>query len=321
MLRFEDIMSKEFAEANPKHVVDLISRHHLLEPIQKTIDLINFHLSEKENEIKSRGTIQVSHLASSLLIRINEHLRGLKAKRRKKDKEELEYYLGNLLKRLLQEITILLPQDAKIKFSVEIYVALKDTCELYGYDFPELMKFLGILSTARELHVGTQTPAVVPSIERNALQIPCYNWNGTHEQRVAFLQMVKRHKISKEHKKIEQLFCNPAKNLAIKLDESRAGFVLHFLACVNESKFITPVAAGFYQVLECHACNFSQAFLKGLSAQRAVGNAKKKSNWKNNMKIFNTELKAIVEMASSRTTSKPTSRPSSPDTLGATGTG
>jgi hypothetical protein len=301
MLQFDKIIKAEFEDVNLDKIVKKISHHNLYVPIIKSIDLINRHLKEAKHELDNYGTLQVSHIATALLIKINEYLRNLKLKREKKEKQDLEYILGNVFRRVLVQITSQLPSDKKIKFATVIYSSLKETCELYNYDFLQLMSFLSIENYAYEKVVSNYDTKLITPDSTNSNQIPCYFWtSGSSEEFSAFVQILKKHEIAEDAMQIENLFKNPTKNLAIKLDEKRVVFVMQFLSCLNDTKFISANGYGFYQVLQCHVRNFENVFLKNKTPQRMVDGIKKLKSWKPTKKMLEKEFKDLIISSSSK---------------------
>lgn len=302
MLQLKKIIKAEFEDADIDEIISKLSSHHLYAPIISSINLINKHLKESEHEICSYGTPQISHIASSLLIKINESFRTLVFNKKEKDKKELEYLLGGLLKRLLIQVTESLPTEVKIKFARVIYSALKDTCSLYSYDFVQLIKFLGIENSAFENSVSYNASPLLDISDSKNDQIPCYIWNNGSSSKEfnVFIKMVKKHGITKEIEKFKQLFENPSQNLAINMDEKRSVFVLQFLSCINDSGFVLTNGFGFYQVLQCHVFNFDKNFLKDTSAKRQVAAVKKKKGWKPIKNGLMKELLGIVKLESKR---------------------
>lgn len=299
MLQFEKILKAEFEDANLNEIIKKISSHKLYDPIVKAVDLINEHLEHSDHELSSYGTPQISHIASSLLIKINEYLRTLISKKREKQKKELEYILGGLLKRLLMQITERLPAEIKIKFATVIYAALKDTCALYDYDFVQLMKFLRVEHSAIENSISQDASPEIDLNEVGSEQIPCYIWNnGANKEFNRFIKMIRKHRITEDIEKFKLLFQNPSKNLAIRFDEKRVVFVMQFLSCVNDSGFVLTNGFGFYQVLQCHVFDFDKTFLKGDTPQRRIAAVKKKTGWEPIKKGLNKELTSIVKMVS-----------------------
>src|SRR6202008_1850794 len=138
----------------------------------------------------------VSHIASCLLIKINEYLRALKSKN-KKDKENLEYLLGNILKQLLIQIINRLPKEGKIKFTTVTYIALQDTCKLYNYNFAELMMFLNVQNTAFEKSVSYNAAPPVNISGPTFKETPAYVWiSGSTREFDAFIKLAKKYKIT-----------------------------------------------------------------------------------------------------------------------------
>lgn len=299
MLQLKKIIKAEFEDANIDEIIYKFSSHNLYASIISAIDLINLHLKEAEYEISSYGIPQISHIASSLLIKINEYLRTLVSRKKEKDKKELEYLLGGILKRLLIQITDSLPTETKMKFATAIYSSLKDTCSLYSYDFVQLIKFLDIENAAFENSVSFNASPLSDTNGTKNNQIPCYIWNnGSSNEFNFFIKMVKKHAITEEIEKFKLLFKNPSKNLAINMDEKRSVFVLQFLSCINDSGFVLTNGFGFYQVLQCHVFNFDKIFLRDNSAKRQVAAVKKKKGWKPISDGLRKELLSIVRLNS-----------------------
>ena len=297
MITLEELIKSEFEQVDSKEIVGFLSKEKLLHPIKKSIAIVNAHLGSLQHELDNYGVPQLAHVASILLIKINEQLRLLKANKKANAKKKLEYLLGNILRQLLIQITHKLPDEVKIKFSTTTYNALKETCILYDYDFEELMKFLNIQSKANENSAVYFSTATIDVAESVFEETPSYSWyNNSNKQFEAFLEMVKRNGITKDTGKLRKLFENPAENLAIKFDETRPSFVVQFLSCVSDSGYVIANGCKFYQVLECHVFNFKEVFLKNTSAQRRVAAVKRPKGWAGVKNRIEKELKEIYKL-------------------------
>lgn len=171
MITLKNIIQTEFENVTEDEVVNQLSEHKLYGVIIQTIELVNAHLANKEQQLKSYGTIQVSHIASSVLIRVNEYLKLLD--NRQKDVWELKQLVGSIFKRLLMMISAALPKQAKQKFAISLEISLKETCLIHGYKFKELVKFLGLDTLAYVNWIAATDDSIVPTAEQREL-IPGY---------------------------------------------------------------------------------------------------------------------------------------------------
>ena len=299
MLQLEKILKIEFAEIDLTETKRNLATHGLYDPIVQAIDLINGHLQNSKHELKTYGSIQITHVATALLIKINEYFRILKKQKKHKVQKSLEGLLGSVLKRLLIQVIEILPENKKLKFAILVYNSLEETCKLYDYDFKHLMTFLGIESSASGKFISNTDSALIDPSKLEVNQIACYIWNHKLNMEFAsFIGIVKKFKITEDINKFEQMFDYPNDNLAIRFDEKRAEFVMQFFAYLNDIKLMTTNGCGFYQVLECHVFDFKRVFLKDSTPQRIVDKIKKKNGWHPTKDRFEKEFKSCMKTSS-----------------------
>ncbi len=301
MIQFEQIIQEEFPVNDGDKVASSMALHNLSSLIKSGIELVNSHLKNQYVEIKTYGTVQINHIATSLLVYINEYLKKLGREGKEGDKKELKYYVGKFFRRFLILIVAELPEKNKKLFVLSLYNSLHETCILHEYKFEELIQFLGIQEFAEykiaELHSSS---AIKPDADI-IRQIPrLVLINDSEDDLNNFLDAVLKFEISTEIEKFKNLLGIPKENLAINLNSSKKVFVLQFFAYAKDAKIITHQGCGFngsiYQVLSMHVVDFDKVFLRGGDAHREIGNARRSKTWEGNIasfeKVFKKNLKS-----------------------------
>lgn len=300
MITIDQILKQEFQNVGRDKIVSILSKNKLYDFLSEIISLINGHIDNKNEELKSFGILQISPIASTLLIRINEYLRHLSKQKKIKEKQELEYILGNITKRIIKLIIDQVPNNVKALQLKSIEISLRDTCSLYNYDFEKLSEFIQIDDLVREIYVeftNQKEETQVLDVSLNT-SLPGFRCCADHnkKQLPQLLELIKELEISDDLEQIEKLFHKPKENLAIKLNESKATYVLQFWAALSASKFIESDSKkyGFYQVLECHVVNFKEVFLKGKDGQRGVDRVRKLKDWESRKIEFEGYFKKLI---------------------------
>jgi hypothetical protein len=305
MIMLEKIVQTEFENIAIDDVVKLLAEHNLYAFIIDSITQINSHLKNQKEEIKNFGCIKVSHIASSLLIKINEHFRNLPKGKQEKQKGKLEYLLGNITKRIIKSTIDALPGYIRGKQLSVIQIALSETCLLYKYDFEKLTEFVQIDDLVREVYVEytksiRQGNHIDLSIEN---KLPGFRCTSPHVQNSleSLLGLFQELQISNEIEKLRTLFNGPTENLAISFNNINATYVMQFLVVLNFSNMIESdnKRYGFYQVLECHVLNFKEVFLKGKDGQRGADRVRRLKDWEERKCEFNKHLNNFLKNTSS----------------------
>lgn len=300
MITLDQILKHEFQNIGRDKIVSTLSKHKLYDFLSEVISLLNTHIENKTEELKSFGTLQVSPIASALLVRINEYLRQLSKQKKIEQKKELEYVLGNITKRIIKLIIDQVPNHSKALQLKSIEIGLRDTCELYNYDFEKLSEFIQIDDLVREIYVefSGQKEAVQSLDVSLDTSLPGFRCCADHnkKQLPLLLKLIKDLEISTEIEKIEKLFHKPKENLAIKLNENKATYVMQFWVKLATSKFIESdnEKYGFYQVLECHVLKFKEVFLKGKDGQRGADRVRKLKDWEIRKAEFEGYFKKLI---------------------------
>lgn len=295
MTTLNKILKEEFTIQEIKAIKVLLTKYELDKTLNQTIELIKNTLQDSNIQIKTFGFIQINHIAASLLIEVNETLRGLD-KRKTQDKLNLESTVGRLCSNILSSIIEKQPQKQRIKIVNSLLITLKDVCKFKEYDFKELLYFLGLESLAGENVAESKSEDVVLPSNKEIEKIPGYKWNGGEENFDKFMTKLVSLKICEEPKKFRLLFDNPNKNLAISFNNSKPDYVLQFLCCVKESKLISCYGnrnQGFYQVLQTHVKDFDDVFLKFKTPREATDRVKKLKKYDDNKNKFDKILKEI----------------------------
>lgn len=295
MITLEQLLKEEFPETDLNKVISLISGNGLYKQISDSITFINCRLETDKVKIAKYGTVEVHHIGTSLLIMINTRLRDLVNAGKENEKVELEYYLGNLFKRLLIHIVSKIPTPFKMAFVQNIYNTLNETCSLNGYKFDQLMIILGIETMAIKNVAEQGADSIIIPTPEVLGKIPSFVWMSTSTESLdSFIDLSVELKITSDGEGLKKIFHDPFENLAIEFNNKKPEYVLQFLACVNASKLVTySGCSGFYQVPQSHVKNFDSDFLKNKDPFRRIENVKRLTNWKANKKRFDVALKEL----------------------------
>lgn len=303
MITLEKIIQAEFENITIDEVVKLLAEHNLYEFLTDSISQINVHIDNKAEEIKKFGFLNISHIASTVLIRINEHLKLLSKSKKEEHKSNLEYLLGNITKRIIKSTIDHLPNKNREAQLILIHTSLYETCLLYKYNFEELTAFIQIDDLIREIYVEYSSMIQKESdldltIENNFPGFQCAM--HIQDNLDTLINLFQKLKISDDLENIKRLFNSPSENLAIRFNESKATYVLQFLVVLNSSKIIESnnKKYGFYQVLECHVLNFKEVFLKGKDGQRGADRVRKLNDWHQRKSEFDKVLKDVLKNVS-----------------------
>lgn len=295
MITLNKILKEKFATQEIEEIKALLIKYELDKTLNKTIELIKKTLQDSDIQIKTFGFIQINHIAASLLIEVNETLRKLD-KRKTKDKFSLESNVGRLCSTILAKVIEKQTEKQQIKIVNSLLISLKEVCKFKGYDFKELLYFLGLESLAGENVAEKKSEDVILPSNKESKKTPGYKWNGGEENFDKFMTKLVALKICEEPKKFRLLFDNPNKNLAISFNNSKPDYVLQFLCCVKESRLISCYGnrnQGFYQVLQTHVKDFDDVFLKFKTPREATDRVKKLKKYDDNKNKFDKILKEI----------------------------
>ncbi|PLX08434.1 MAG: hypothetical protein C0596_06140 [Marinilabiliales bacterium] len=296
MITLANILKAEFADADFEKIKEVLVSHKLHEPITQSLSIINKKLKNLSQEIHNYGVPSISHIASCLLISINEYLKFLDSQNQIAEKESLEYLLGSIFRRCFIMIVDKIPEPTNILFTKALYSSLQDTCTIYKYDFSKLMQFLSINVTANEKQAESISQNVKNVNKTLSRQIPGYVWMGKSDGENEFIKFVKESGIclNEDFNKFHLLFHNPKENLSIDFNNLMHAYTLQFLANLNKSGLITYYGCkGFYQVLQFHVVDFDSLFLHNLTPQRAIDSVKKHPAWIKNSKSFANQFNAF----------------------------
>jgi hypothetical protein len=299
LITLEKIIKAEFQNVNLNDVVKKLAEHNLYDFLTESISLVNQHLINKEEEIRSFGVVKIDSVATSLLIKINEYLRSLGVNNQLNEKIELEYLLGNITKRILKLAIDEVPNEIKSNQLLSIQIALQDTCHLFNYNFEELSDFVQINDLILEVYVEISSKELVKNditlANENGFPGYCCT-NFGKEKLLRLFDTMRDLEITSETENLEKLFNYPSENLALKLNKSKVDFVLQFFVCLKASGFVSSnnPAFGFYQVLQCHVLEFDEIFLNGRDIQRRMDLVRKIRSWDENKELFNKRLKELV---------------------------
>lgn len=248
---------------------------NFLAPLELSITMVNRHLNNLQYEISSYGSVMISHVASGILVRVNEQIKS--SARNKKRK--LKSILGELFKGLLNMVAKLLPKDRRYLFWNMIRTALLETCELFNYRTQELQERLALRHFC---------------FKKACQLVPMFVWKGDEADFQKLLKLVQDLKIG-EIKEFKRLFERSEDYQHVSLNTDEPNYVLQFLACLKESGLIgVSGARGFYKVLAVRVPGFRSVFLKNRDARRRVNTVKNLVTWPGRQKLFNTMLKSLL---------------------------
>lgn len=292
----KNIIKSEFESANVNEIVGMLAKHSLYDIIVNGITTVNSHLNNVDVEKETLGTIQITHISSSLLVKINEYLRQLKLDPQQEEEwENLRYILSGIFRRILIETTGKIPEDLKPRFAYDLYISLNEVCSIFSYDFEELLQFLGIPGLAGERMIEERSEEIQLPDENFEERYPHYIWpdhlSGKFE---VFIEHVQKLGITHAPDEFRKLFEPPNCNLALTLNKADRNFVLQFFAYVNEVRIFTASYGGFYQVLLVHVVDFDGDFLNYRSPQRRIDTVKNHKSWPSNRNKFEECFKKMM---------------------------
>lgn len=298
-ITIQNIIETEFINADILEITNKLKQHQLYDFINRSLEQINFLINQKSQHRDRKSILNVSSIGSIMLIKFNEYLRKLAQEGKVEQKEELEYLLGNFMKRVLTQIVEGFPLKEKQAQLTHIIVGLKQACGLYQYNFEKLSEFLSAGNMALEifsLHENSERPIL------NKLEtIPYLKFKEEHPESLnTLIEILIKENITQDTDKIKLLFSKPTGNLAIEFNEKNHRHILKFLAALKDSKLLSYHGCdGFYKVFLFHVKNFELGFLNGKTPQKRIDSMRKHKDWLDKEKYFDTQFQRLFRLSHS----------------------
>ncbi len=300
MLTLDDIIIEEFGEENLSELKLFFDKYDLTEKISLYLGMINNHIERVDEELEQFGFINVSALASLLLVESNA-LVGSFSDDEIEQKNDLKNKLGSFYQRVLAKVvTLHFTSKQKESFVMDIFYALFDVCILKEYDITDLFDFLKLPTLDDEiLEAETYGNEIGESVidpdkiyERG---VPGYVSKMNVDLFSSFPIVLEEFKICENTAEFMKLFDDPEENLAIELNKKKANFVLQFLSYIHNMEFVGTYGKwGFYQVLQFHVKDFDSIFLKDRGAKRRVDTIKNLKQYESNLEKIENRFKLYL---------------------------
>ncbi len=300
MLEIDEIIIEKFGKEEFTNTKLVFDKYGLTRKIELYLGLINNHIERIDKELKIFGFINISALASILLVESN-NLVGSFSENEIKEKNDLKNKLGSfyqcVLVKLVKQHKTLKEKEA---FLSDIFYALLDVCILKDYDISDLFDFLKLPTIEDELEASEIKDIVADNIikpeEVFENDVLSYVWNSNNDNgQSKFYEILVELEICKNVDNFKELFHEPISNLNIELNENKVNYVMIFLICLKDSSLITYSGrTGFYKVLQCHVKNFDEIFLDNLEPKRRVDNIKRSVKFHQIKSMVDEKLKECI---------------------------
>lgn len=296
IINLDSILKESFVDEEINEIVLLLFKHNMYNLIIKSIDVINSHISKESKIAQYSSYINITHISSSLITRINEYLRKRKEENKSNIDEDLKEVLGTIFRNILRKITDTLSVNQKQLFVLQLYTTFEEVCEINSYKLEELLLFIGVQSQVDfEVAKMDSDKLKLPLFIKE--KIPGYSWEKEKDKFERFIEKIKHLNIADDDnlRKIKLLFSNPVEKLSIKLDEFNIEYILQLFAYLKDAHFFTHHSCrGFYKVLQYHVFNFDDKFLKGKPVNRRINSVKRLKTWEANESKFDKIFKGLV---------------------------
>ena len=256
------------------------STYGLLSTIIRILTHINKHFKKPQEELKIYGITMISHIISSAIVQINEHIRN--GQLDSKTKKQLQSNCNLILHRIIRSIKSRIPSDDQNVFSDMISITISETCEMFQYDHNELIQYL-----ENDKRTNCQAGVTYNS--------PRFVWRGSSSGFNLLLKMTVELGICNNCSEFEKLFAFMKEDAKTILNSTRPDYVLQYLVCLKESGLVGVTGIrGFYSLLSNRVVDFDLKFLKMRSAQRRVDTVKNLITWSQNQSRFNQCIKEVI---------------------------
>lgn len=282
MIKLDYILTNLYADQSARELSDWMETHQVLGPVRRSVFQLNMHISEQDIVIKNCNVLPVGHIASNLLIMLNTRIRQEKDLNKIK---ELENTLSDIAIALLTELFNHLRQPRAA--SIQIKAALKDTCEMFNYDYSQLLRFLK-LDTNLSYHNSMQRAERVAAPPR----IPSYIWNGKPADKKSFIHIFSERKLFLKKSGLALLFEKPDEPLNLAYNPAQTNLTLQFFSNLKGRSIITHTGCnGFYKVLGYHIQDFEKVFLQNKTAGVRLNTLRQsKAQWNDNQRRIDSWL-------------------------------
>lgn len=226
MTRFQNIIIKQFVDG--ESIVEIAIKYDFEGAFAPGLFLIDKY-------IKSGQFDELPTLVGSILVSTNEILCGISNLEHKNTLEELAKIL------LAGSVTALKQNEASKDILLKCSAALKQTCELKGYDFLELSSLLSL-----------ESYQVVKRVEGNELKRPFYDWCGSPEELIELSKDVQSKNIINGLVAFRALFKPIIKaDFTFSANQSKIEELLVLFLVLKELKLIKPrITSGHFRPLE-----------------------------------------------------------------------
>jgi len=231
MSKIERLIAKEYQD--PQDLIELIRKYDFEK-------FLNGFLDEFEISISNSNDQRLSDIASLLLTRTNENLKGISLD----EKRKLEFLLSDIFQSLMKTI-----QSSEILSKIQ--GALLDTCNLMGYDYNTLEQMLGL----------KKQMLLKPKIS-NMENFPYYKWKGIDYEKDELIRFLKEKGLIYSVKEFRKIFAPISEHFKFHGNkEAEADFIIIF-DILKEQNLIQPkVLSGHYTPLVRYGVDNEGEFL------------------------------------------------------------
>lgn len=180
-------------------------------------NFLNGTLTEIEMAINSLDSKRLSELATASLIKINENLKGIKAR----EKEYLEFLLSDIFQSILLNI------ESSETLS-EIQETLLNACNISGYKYEVLEQMLGLKK--QQVLKPRQTNSV----------LPYYEWKGVDYELNGLLDFLTDNKIIISKREFRKLFNPISEHFYYQADKEKVSDLVLVFSVLKEKKLLKP---------------------------------------------------------------------------------
>ena len=294
MIDLHQIIAGLYVDKSYHEIKDLLEEQNMYIPLKKCTILLNEALATEKKVVPTDlRSIQIGHIASLILVSVNEKLKTIKIIDKRSQLEEI---LSSICRKILQNFLSQTKSDISI-LTYQLMVALQDSCTFHDYDYQKLDSFLGLEGTILKM-VAEKKPnnVIMPKTSPPVKTVPGYWWKGAKNDKPDFIELVAD--VTNEKKKtIHKLFDKPTERLNLNFNASKANYILHFFS-KTKGQLIGRhgTGYGYYQVLGFHVLDFEEKFLKYRPAREIINLIKNnRSKYQENEEKFDKMLTYFVK--------------------------
>ncbi len=250
---------------NYEEIIQLLKKYHLEQIINKSINAVESKLDKKEFQ-------SIPNISGILLTNVNSLMGEIS---NPEDKTKIEYILSDLFQDYFNIIST--QEDGKTILS-EIQDNLKIACEIGGFDYNELSRFLDL----------EKSKILTPKLNQNFLH---YNWNGEDYELDELSRDLYAMKVIFSVKEFKKLFKPISKNLIIKCNPEKKEFLLILFQVLKDRKIITPKgSSGHFAPIVKYCVDNEGYFLYKKAANKIHYQIKKNADKYNRIKELVVKL-------------------------------